>query len=472
MSSNTYTNVSNQPPQQLQYYGITRSRSRQRSNGGDSRANNQYLFRNNRFIPPQNNRYIPRLRNLPRNYYQNFQNGYRRLYREKIYYNRYYQPPQQYYQQHIKRRSSQNRLNKRRPSLIRTQQRGPRQLKLNDFMPTELRSRSTSLPSDFNLQNNTNPAPPDALPQRARFINNTTQPFVVNNQNNTARTTDSYQQRKITTASFRRQQKRNYPQQNRKNSISTNNTNRFALLAGADDNETSDIESNIDDNKPVVVLENNKNKNKNNKKKDKKNKVYAYLQNNRILAWLKDDLSLSEIIKGLGNQAYQQYLKLGIEKKHWAKDVVKRTKKRDDIENTRFIQKKISQLSSSIAELWASISDLQIQLATYWSQVPKRTSKRTDTNNQVVNQTQTPVLTTTTTAQPISTTTANTTTPIMSPERIRSEIDKIEEAILKYIQHCTQHIKKLADNRIRLAKAEIDEFKALEDFEQIATPAQ
>ncbi|CAF4270169.1 unnamed protein product, partial [Rotaria sordida] len=37
---------------------------------------------------------------------------------------------------------------------------------------------------------------------------------------------------------------------------------------------------------------------------------------------------------------------------------------------------------------------------------------------------------------------------------------------------CTQHVKKTAQTRIQLAKAQMTEFKALEDFEQIATPAQ
>ncbi|CAF1176650.1 unnamed protein product [Rotaria sordida] len=52
--------------------------------------------------------------------------------------------------------------------------------------PQELRDpsqNSVNLPQEFNL------APPDALPQRARFINNNnnnniTQPFIVNEENN------------------------------------------------------------------------------------------------------------------------------------------------------------------------------------------------------------------------------------------------------------------------------------------------
>ncbi|CAF5216877.1 unnamed protein product, partial [Rotaria magnacalcarata] len=55
---------------------------------------------------------------------------------------------------------------------------------------------------------------------------------------------------------------------------------------------------------------------------------------------------------------------------------------------------------------------------------------------------------------------------------IREPVDRIEKYILDYIHFCTQHVKKMAQTRIQLAKAQMDEFKTLEDFEQIATPAQ
>ncbi|CAF4417137.1 unnamed protein product, partial [Rotaria magnacalcarata] len=94
-------------------------------------------------------------------------------------------------------------------------------LRLNDFMPTELRDPSPTapnLPQEFNLE--TIPAPPDALPQRQVFANaattasynNITQPFLVNqNQQQQATTTTT------TTSSNRRQQRRAGQQQNRQN---------------------------------------------------------------------------------------------------------------------------------------------------------------------------------------------------------------------------------------------------------------
>ena len=181
------------------------------------------------------------------------------------------------------------------------------------------------------------------------------------------------------------------------------------------------------------------------------------------MKYMQDNASTS--VSGRGNQAYvlattsiydnwvrnnyelqvwKTYLKMGTDDKHWAKEVVQRTKRRDSITNSRFIQKKINRLTVEIAQASATISDLQIQLGTYWTQ-----------------QTTAPATSATTT-----TTTATTT------NRARDPVDRLEKSILKYIQHCTQHVKKMAENKIQLAKVQKEEFKALEDFEQIATPSQ
>ncbi|CAF4565788.1 unnamed protein product [Rotaria sp. Silwood2] len=476
MSSITYNNTNNQiptaPPPPQPIYRMNRSRSR-----------SDFIFdRRNNFY--QNKR----LNHFNQFNYQNYYSQNRRFYRPRFYYNRSYQPMQYIPQQVPIRRRGQNRpINHSNLKQIRSQSRQTRQSQ----------RRLRHLPPDFNLESNINNAPPDALPQRAVFVNNTTQPFVVNNPTTTnqqqqSATTNSNQQERTTSSALRRQQQRNRQQQQQQN-CQTRNNNRFALLADNDE-DTTDIESNIDNHEPTVVTTDNSNNKKNmkNLKDKKKNKIYAYLQNNKVLAWFKNDEVLGEIIKARGNQAYvlattsfydewvrqnyqlqgwQQYLKLGTERKHWAKDVIRRTKKRDDIESTRFAQKKINQITSTIVQICASISDLQIQLATYWSQVPKRTAKRNDINNQAT--TQTPILDTNTNAQPVTTDeTAPTPTPTLTPERVRSETHRLEEGILKYIQNCTQHVKKSAENRIKLAKVQMDEFKALEDFEQIATPAQ
>ncbi|CAM4983564.1 unnamed protein product [Rotaria socialis] len=135
-------------------------------------------------------------------------------------------------------------------------------------------------------------------------------------------------------------------------------------------------------------------------------------------------------------QVWQNYLKMSTDDKHWAKEVIKRTKRRDDLTNSRFIHKMIHRLTTSIAEANAIISNLQIQLTTYWSQIASSgaTSMTTTTNNN----------------------------------RIREPTDRLEKIILKYIQNCTQHVRQKAENRILLAKAEMEEYKALEVFEQLA----
>ncbi|CAF1510802.1 unnamed protein product, partial [Rotaria sordida] len=64
------------------------------------------------------------------------------------------------------------------------------------------------------------------------------------------------------------------------------------------------------------------------------------------------------------------------------------------------------------------------------------------------------------------------TTTATTKNHVRESVERIENYILEYIHFCTQHVKKMAQTRIQLAKAQMTEFKALEDFEQIATPTQ
>ncbi|CAF4840139.1 unnamed protein product, partial [Rotaria sp. Silwood2] len=67
---------------------------------------------------------------------------------------------------------------------------------------------------------------------------------------------------------------------------------------------------------------------------------------------------------------------MGTEQKHWAKEVIRRTKRRDDIINTRFVQKKINRLITDITRACATISELQIQLSTYWMQTTSETANQ------------------------------------------------------------------------------------------------
>ena len=349
------------------------------------------------------------------------------------------------------------------------QQRGPRPIRLNDFMPMQLRDVSPTnqnLPADFNLSNTRPETPVDALSQRTRnrttVANDDTQPFNVNNNNDnlqrqpmTEQDRQYYQyeqqQRRATTtttSSYRRRQRRVRQDYYRQD-------NRFAAFNSDNDDDAASVV----DGDPMSTV-NEKEFKWNTIRTQAKKKVRLYLESNRIMRYMQDNHPLT--VSGRGNQAYvlasapyydnwvrsnyelqiwQAYLKMGSENKHWAKEVVQRTKKRDDNVCGRFVQKKIHRLSADIAQASAIISDLQIQLSTYWNHTTAGTAAAT-------------VIGSTTTS------------------RARDSVDRIERSILKYIQHCTQHVKKMAENKIQLVKVQLEEFKALEDFEQIATPLQ
>ncbi|CAF5071921.1 unnamed protein product [Rotaria sp. Silwood1] len=139
------------------------------------------------------------------------------------------------------------------------------------------------------------------------------------------------------------------------------------------------------------------------------------------MRYMQDNSSV--IVDGRGNQAYvlatapiydewvrnnyelqvwQRYFKIGTQDKHWAKEVITRTQK--------------PQASDTI-------TNLQVQLSTYWTQ---------------------------TTAGAINPITATTSSASANTGRVHDAVDRLEKAILKYIQHCTQHVKSMAENKIKL----------------------
>ncbi|CAF2046114.1 unnamed protein product [Rotaria magnacalcarata] len=62
--------------------------------------------------------------------------------------------------------------------------------------------------------------------------------------------------------------------------------------------------------------------------------------------------------------------------------------------------------------------------------------------------------------------------PATNTNLIRDAVARLEKIILKYIQHCTQHVKIMTENKIGLAQVQMEEYKALEHFKEIATPNQ
>ncbi|CAF3917583.1 unnamed protein product [Rotaria sordida] len=302
----------------------------------------------------------------------------------------------------------------------------------------------------------------------------------------------TYRQQTTSTTAFRRRNRRIRQRQYRQNQNIIEN-NRFAVLAenNLDNDDNVDLVSDVDENEPVLATNISK-------KNQKKKKNRSYLIYDRILAWIENNTSTAtnNIIGKSGNHAYlmasipiydewiranydiqvwENYLKMGTENKHWAKEIIQRTKKRDDIVNTQFVKKKINQLSAIVAQANATITDLKIQLHTYWSQIPvykkgKEKEKEKEKGRA----------TTDNATQTDSNIEVNASTPVtpkspavqLSIDTIHNKVDELEKLIFQYLKHCTQHVKKMHETRIQVAKIQMDEFKALEDFEQIATPSQ
>ena len=148
-------------------------------------------------------------------------------------------------------------------------------------------------------------------------------------------------------------------------------------------------------------------------------------------------------------QVWQAYLKMGTEQKNWAKEVVQRTKKRDDTTNSRFVQKKINRFMDNIARASETISDLQIQLNTYWSPLTReahaqKQAKATAelTSNMIIDRTGLSNATREAGSEPTTLPARENTTSTITQIPNRDSVDRIEKHLLEYIRHCTQHVKK------------------------------
>ena len=134
----------------------------------------------------------------------------------------------------------------------------------------------------------------------------------------------------------------------------------------------------------------------------------------------------------------------------------------------------------NIAQASATISDLQIQMNTYWSQLTTEAHAQKHaqvtaelTSNMIIERTDLSNATTTETGSGLTTSpTRETTTSTITRVPSRDSVDHIEKYLLEYIYHCTQHVRKRAQSRIELAKVQLNKYKALEDLEHIATPSQ
>lgn len=350
------------------------------------------------------------------------------------------------YGQYTRQRQPQRQDIRNQDNVTQKSRIKPNPLTLGDF----LSSNSTE---GYGLTTTTN-----ALPQRQQSTRNTTNDNNDNNNNNGTQPFVVNEHQNKTTSAYRRRQRRKHQQQINPNQINGNG-NRFALLAGLQSDVESDIDENNDNNNDKLALLNKKSKKKFNNNNNN-NKMPSYLHSIKILKHFKDDPLLqdnrtcdankdymlnsapchNEIIRAIYEiQLWKFYLTLGVESNHWAKEIVRRTKKRDNNVNRSFITKKMNQLLSIINRNRSTISELQIQLTDYWTQISTRRKAARSS---------------------IST----------SHQRLSTDIEQFDNSIKNYIKDCTKHVKNMIETRIQLAKVEMEEYNALTDFQKSADP--
>jgi hypothetical protein len=259
--------------------------------------NNQY--KSGAVYGGNQNNYQYRNYNKKNNFYHRNNTFYNQNYKQQHYnwndnYGNMNGPPLPLIQKRFNGNQRTNYAGTGQPQRQQQQQRnGPRQLKLNDYVPPVLRGSSPvnvpNLPSDFNLINLTNSNSnstttlntrsttstgvltqrPNLRTQTITTTNNTAQPFDIIdindnlNQQQEPPPPPRQQQQTTTTLSYRRRQRRNRQMQYR------NNNNRYTEYV---ENDT-DIESIYDDDVEVVpsnIYEDREDK----KTKKKKQRIY------------------------------------------------------------------------------------------------------------------------------------------------------------------------------------------------------
>ncbi|CAF1199245.1 unnamed protein product [Adineta ricciae] len=300
----------------------------------------------------------------------------------------------------------------------------------DDYWSTQLRRR-----------NNT---PVNALPQRpqrgqSNNNNNNTQPFEVNPNNGQPQRPPP----SSTTSTFRRRQHRQGQGQRQNRLNNNNNNNRFAILA--DDDE---INNNNDDNQIEEEEEEEQQQqqqplslNKKNKFKKKTKKSSFYLSYDQIFKYISQyqpNPNLNSTTTTT-NQDPRKYKKLNDDSNFWAKEIINRTRGRDNIEIKRFVDKKINYFQSKIDECIAIISNLQIEFSQFWTQIASRRKESRIPTRGV--------------------------TPSYS--RPSFDFDKMDTTLTDYINQHTKHIVKNCKVRLEIANAQKEEYQALKNFETI-----
>ncbi|CAF1345700.1 unnamed protein product [Didymodactylos carnosus] len=157
-------------------------------------------------------------------------------------------------------------------------------------------------------------------------------------------------------------------------------------------------------------------------------------------AWIRDNYEY---------QVIEKLLEIGMEDKHWAHEIVKKTITRDDTVNDQYCIDKISQRQRAISNHGNAVTKLQCELKAF---VPYYHDASDINNNNG-----------TVTAHDLAAQNAR------KPKLHIRAADTITQEYLMI------HIKKFAEicaNRVNTAYAELKEFVSLKTFEEKATPVQ
>ncbi|CAF0971996.1 unnamed protein product [Didymodactylos carnosus] len=158
-------------------------------------------------------------------------------------------------------------------------------------------------------------------------------------------------------------------------------------------------------------------------------------------AWIRDNYEY---------QVVEKLLEIGTKDKHWAHEIVKKSKSRDDNVNRQYCIDRISELQRAISNHGNAVTKLQSELiafAPYYNDVPGNINNNgtTVTHEEVAAQ---------------------------NARKPRMHIRLADNTIQEYLKIHTKKCAEICANRVHTAYAELKEFENLKTFEEKATPLQ
>ncbi|CAF4576342.1 unnamed protein product, partial [Didymodactylos carnosus] len=158
-------------------------------------------------------------------------------------------------------------------------------------------------------------------------------------------------------------------------------------------------------------------------------------------AWIRDNYEY---------QVVEKLLEIGTKDKHWAHEIVKKSKSRDDNVNRQYCIHKISELQRAISNHGNAVTKLQSELIAfvpYYNDVPGNTNN----NGPVVTHDE---------------------AAIQNARKPKIHLRAADNTIQEYLKIHTKKLAEICANRVQTAYAELKEFENLKTFEEKATPLQ